>query len=123
MASVVIILTHSLYSQIPLPVLFFRSVYSDNSLGQLSLILLIFNTFNFLINIFIPYSFETVFYLFISACRVKTSLASCYHCLSSEKRNALIHLPPAFSFLARQYILMLLTLLTRLQLLKAGSCM
>src|SRR6218665_1294460 len=69
MASVVIILTHSLYSQIPLPVLFFRSVYSDNSLGLLSLILLIFNTFVFLINIFIPYSFETVFYLFIIAGR------------------------------------------------------
>src|SRR6218665_287745 len=62
--------------------------------------LLIFNTFNFLINIFIPYSFETVFYHFISACRVYTSLASCHHCLSSEKRNALIHLPPAFSFVA-----------------------
>src|SRR6218665_1351681 len=66
--------SHSLDSQNPSPVLFFRSVYSDNSLGLLSFAYLHYLCL-FISILCIPYSFETVFYLFIVACKPHWLLA------------------------------------------------
>ena len=79
---------------------------------------LIFNTLIFLINIFTPYSFETVFYLFIIACRAPRLLdiIACH-----LNRSSLVHPSSSGLILPCLTICNLVTLLTRLQLQKAGS--